>query len=226
MGRKLNAYGHPVDRTGFEYDEGGILDRLLAERNSVLISQPVTGEWIFSLESAEQTGGEYERGVLVLRPGNMGPPEHYHPSYEERFEVLQGEFVFLVEGEEVHASVGDRVVVAPGVRHTFRCVGDEYGALTGETWPAANIVEVLKTMFGMAHDERLLPDGRPHFLHAMVMARAFANNTVFTTPPPEIVLPLSYVVAPIAMALGVELIQERYLDDNFWWRVCEQPVDP
>src|SRR5689334_19762297 len=42
-GRKLDGRGHPIDATGFAYDSDGPLAKLLAQRNSPLFSEPVTG---------------------------------------------------------------------------------------------------------------------------------------------------------------------------------------
>ena len=39
-------------------------------------------------------------------PGNGGLPEHYHPGYEERFEALEGDFVFIVDAERTTLTEG------------------------------------------------------------------------------------------------------------------------
>jgi hypothetical protein len=78
-GRKIDRNGHAIDGTGFGYDGSDRLAELLYHRISPLHSQPVTGEWFFGLVSSTETCGEFERGVGVFRPGNAGPPEHFHP---------------------------------------------------------------------------------------------------------------------------------------------------
>src|SRR5437867_21467 len=65
--------------------------------------------------------------VLIVEmwaePGGGGIVEHIHPHHEERFEILDGEVTFTVEGRKRRAGPGDRVVAAPGVRHAFENTG-------------------------------------------------------------------------------------------------------
>ena len=119
-GRRLDGRGRPVDGTGFTYESDGPLAQLLAQRISPLFSQPVTGEWVFGLISRAETGGEFERGVGVFPPGNAGPPEHFHPAYDEHFNIVQGEFIFRIGGQERAARAGDGLVASKGVAHSFR----------------------------------------------------------------------------------------------------------
>jgi mannose-6-phosphate isomerase-like protein (cupin superfamily) len=160
-GRRLEADGQPVERTGFAYDSQGALAELLAQRVSPVYSQPITGEWIFAVVRGEDTGGEFERGVGVFPPGNAGPPAHIHPGYDERFEIIQGEFVFTIDGKDVRFGPGDRSVASMRSTHTFRCVGDQVGAVIAETRPAARTGDVIATLFGMAHAGLLNRRGHP-----------------------------------------------------------------
>ena len=98
-GRKIDGNGKPVDGTGFEYDSEGRLAELLAQRVSSLFSQPITGEWVFALKTAQETQREFERGVGIFPIGNKGPAEHIHPTYDEHFEVVQGDFIFTIGGQ-------------------------------------------------------------------------------------------------------------------------------
>jgi len=222
-GERLDSNGRPQPNTGFEYDSEGPIAPLLEQRISPIISQPVTGEWIFGLKSEEDTGGEYQSGVVIFRPGNMGPPPHFHPTYDEQFEILVGEFLFVVDGVEQIAQPGDKLVVKQNVPHTFRCISDQYGALIGSTWPASNITPVLFTLFGMAHEGKLGPQGQPKFWHAMVIGEAFADNTVFTSPPPAVTLTLAKILGPIGRALGHQASDPAYEDPAFWEQTVNQP---
>jgi quercetin dioxygenase-like cupin family protein len=222
-GRRLDSRGQPIDGTGFTYDDGGPLAELLARRNSPLISEPITGEWVFGLVTPAETGGAYERGGGIFTPGNAGPPEHFHPIYDEHFRIVQGEFIFRLGGQERPARAGDTLVAAKGTPHTFRCVGSEAGALVVETRPAARIAAVLLTLFGMAHEGLLTPQGQPKLLHAMVVGSEYADDTVFTTPPPAIALPIARLMAPIARALGYRSVETKYFEETFWRAHVEQP---
>ena len=221
-GRRIVA-NSPVDGTGFEYDSEGRLAELLAQRCSPLFSQPITGEWVFGLVTAQTSGGAFERGVGVFPSGNAGPPEHIHPTYDEYFDIVQGEFIFKIDGVERRAQAGEQLVIPIGTPHTFRCVSVGYGVMIVETRPPARIGEVIATLFGMAHEGALTVSGQPKLLQAMVIASEYADDTVFTTPPPAITIPLAKLIAPFARRLGYRATDERYLGELFWRTQVEQP---
>jgi quercetin dioxygenase-like cupin family protein len=222
-GRKLDKNGQPLDRTGFVYDSMGRLAELLALRTSPLLSQPTTGEWVFQVVTPQSTGGAYERGVGVFPPGNAGPAEHFHPTYDEHFDAVQGEFIFTIAGQERRLCAGEQVLAPKGTPHCFRCVGHEVGTLVVETRPAARIGAVISTLFGMAHEGALTPQGRPKFWHAMVIAGEYPDDTVFTKPPPGIVVPMAKTLAPIGRMLGYRSNDDKYLAESFWRARVEQP---
>lgn len=222
-GRTLDRDRHPVDGSGFEYAAGGRIAELLAQRVSPLWSQPITKEWVFGLVAGAQTGGEYERGVGVFTPGNSGPPEHIHPGYVEIFDFIDGEFVFRIGGKERLVSAGEKLTVPIGTPHTFRCVGAVPGVVIVETRPAARIGFVIATLFGMAHEGRLTRGGQPKMMQAMVIGSEYADDTVFTNPPPGVALPLARMLAPLGRRLGYQAIDPKYLEESFWSAHVEQP---
>lgn len=222
-GSLLDQKGKPIDGTGFTYDSGDRLAELLSQRNSSLFSQPVTGEWVFRLIASTETQGEYERGVGIFKPANSGPPEHIHPSYDENFEIVEGDFIFKIDGKEQKASAGEKLRVPKGTPHTFRCVGSKPGAVIVETRPAARTGEVIATLFGLAHEGALTPQGQPKFLQAMVIGSEYADDTVFTNPPPNVAIPIAKTLAPLARLLGYRSSYPRFVDESFWSARVEQP---
>jgi quercetin dioxygenase-like cupin family protein len=223
-GRRIDQNGHPMDGTGFDYDSNDRLAELLNQRISPLFSQPVTGEWIFALILSKDTHGEFERGVVIFRPGNSGPPEHIHPTYDEHFDIVQGDFIFKIDGEERSAGAGKQLVVKRGAPHTFRCVGAKFGVVIGETRPAARIGEVISTLFGMAHEGALTLQGQPKLMQAIVIASEYADDTIFTHPPPGIAIPIAKALAPIGRFLGYRPTYPKYADEKWWSARVEQPT--
>lgn len=225
-GRRLDAQGNPLDGTGFEYERGGRLDELLGQRISPLFSQPVTGEWVCGLVLSASTHGEYERGLGIFSPKNAGPPEHIHPTYAEHFDVVRGDFIFRIGGQAQHLSAGDQVTVPKGTSHTFYCISEQPGITVVETRPAARIGEVIATLFGLAHEGALTPDGQPKLWQAMVIGAEYASDTVFTSPPPSITIPVAKALAPLARRLGYRATYPRFADAAFWSARVEQPLPP
>ncbi len=222
-GRTMGQNGQPIEGTGFDYDSGERLAELMAQRISPLFSQPATGEWVFGLAASASTHGEYERGVGIFKPRNSGPPEHFHPTYDEHFEILRGEFIFKINGQEHRVGAGEKLTVQKGVAHTFRCVGEVYGAIIVETRPAARTGEVIATLFAMAHEGKLTPQGQPQLMQAMVIGSEYAEDTVFTSPPPNIAIPIAKALAPLGRLLGYRPTYPQYAEEGYWKARVEQP---
>lgn len=223
-GRKIDLNGRPIDGTGFDYDSGDRLAELLKQRKSPLYAQPVTGEWVFGLVLSTESHGEYERGVGIFSPGNAGPPEHFHPTYDEHFDILVGDFIFKIDGKEQEGSAGEQILVPKGTPHTFRCVGSKHGVTVVETRPAARTGQVITTLFGLAQEGALTLQGQPKLLQAMVIGSEYADDTVFTHPPPNIAIPVAKALGPIGRLLGYRPIYPRFLEESFWSARVEQPA--
>ena len=222
-GRTIDQTGSLIDGTGFDYDSGDRLAELLNQRKSPLYSQPRTGEWVFGLVLSSETRAEFERGVGIFSPGNAGPPEHFHPTYDEHFDILVGDFIFKIDGKERSAGAGEEILIPKGIPHTFRCVGDRHGVTIVETRPAARTGEVIATLFGLAHEGALTAQGQPKFLQAMVIGSEYADDTVFTNPPPSIAIPIAKTLAPIGRLLKYRATYPRFSEETYWSTHVEQP---
>ena len=222
-GRVLDNNRQPINGTGFEYDSEGRLAELISQRISPVYSNPQTGEWVLGLITSDETNGEFERGLGIFHTGNSGPPAHFHPIYDQHFEIVQGEFVFTIAGKEQTVGAGEQIVIEKGTPHTFRCVGDKFGASVVETRPAGKTAQVITTLFGLAHEGKLTLQGNPKFLQAMLIASEFASDTVFTSSFSSIAIPIAKMVAPIARVAGYRVCYDQYEDDSFWYAHVEQP---
>jgi quercetin dioxygenase-like cupin family protein len=56
-----------------------------------------------------------------------GPPLHRHRDQDEWWYIVEGEYRFEVDGEEIYASAGATVFAPRGSRHAFQNVGNEPG---------------------------------------------------------------------------------------------------
>jgi mannose-6-phosphate isomerase-like protein (cupin superfamily) len=68
-------------------------------------------------------------------PPLEGPPLHRHLDHDEWWYIVEGEYRFEVDGEEIYASAGDTVFAPRGSRHTFQNVGKDRGRTIGTSVP-------------------------------------------------------------------------------------------
>ena len=68
----------------------------------------------------DTTGGEYVEMEFVLPDGCVPPPPHVHPGQVESYEVIEGSFDVMVDGEWQTLGPGESASVPVGTMHTFR----------------------------------------------------------------------------------------------------------
>ena len=67
----------------------------------------------------------FNLAIITIQPRREGPDMHAHDAEDDAFYMLDGELVFVVDGEEVVAGPDTFVLVPPGVQHTFFNRGDD-----------------------------------------------------------------------------------------------------
>jgi len=117
-----------------------------------IIEHPISRERITFLETSAQTGGECVRYQLEVAPGGFAAAPHVHPWIEERFEIVSGEWIFVIEGVEHRLGPGDSASIPARQVHSWRIGGDEVGVAIVECRPALKTEEFFETSFGLAQD--------------------------------------------------------------------------
>jgi quercetin dioxygenase-like cupin family protein len=138
--------------------------------------------------------GEMLKMDVYVDPGGGVNVAHFHPATEERFEVVEGEATFTADGEEIVARAGDPVVVvAPGVRHTFRNSGRSEAHIVCQAEPAMSLQAFLTEAAALSRAGKFNRRGIPTGLRALAEAAEFADRhreTVVLTggvmPPPRL----------------------------------------
>ena len=74
-----------------------------------------TGGVVSAVESHDVPGG--------------GPPPHIHHREEETFQILEGEYEFMVGGKTILAKPGTTLFAPRGIAHTYRYLGQTPGRL-------------------------------------------------------------------------------------------------
>ncbi len=130
-------------------------------RDTRRIYNPVQKDYVTFLKTAAETNGEYTLVEVELAPeGGVGL--HYHKTYSERFDCLEGELkVQLGKGTHVLAA-GASATAAPNVNHRFYNTSGKPCRFRVELRPASRgFEESLQIGYGLARDGETRPNGFP-----------------------------------------------------------------
>jgi mannose-6-phosphate isomerase-like protein (cupin superfamily) len=168
-----------------------------------VIQNPVSGQQLVFLATAEEAGGRVFRAEGVFPPGGFAGVEHIHPRQDEHFEVLAGCASFAVEGVEHVLSAGERIDVPAGTRHTFGNAGEEEMRVIFEFRPGpASTDAFYETYFGFAQQGRVNAEARPGLLDIAAVWGSTSEHAVLGTPPAWIQHVLFWLLAPVARLAG------------------------
>jgi mannose-6-phosphate isomerase-like protein (cupin superfamily) len=134
--------------------------------------------------------GDVLRIEIWTEPGGGVLAEHVHPKLEERYELVEGEVSFRLDGKERHAGAGERLVVPAGVRHSFENTGEGIAHLVVEAEPALQLRESIEDGVRLGESGQLTASGKPRGLRGLLEAAALAHRyreTVILSSPPPLV---------------------------------------
>jgi mannose-6-phosphate isomerase-like protein (cupin superfamily) len=129
------------------------------ERERV-IENPVIGDRVTFLKTAEETNGEYMLAKVELAP-NGGNAMHYHLAFTEAFEVLEGRLNVDLDGRHLVLGPGEKALVPKRIPHRFYSTSDEPVTFTVEMRPARRMEDALRVAYGLARDGRPTPGRSP-----------------------------------------------------------------
>ena len=125
------------------------------------IFNPVQKDYVTFLKTAEETNGEYSL-VEVELASKGGVGIHYHKTYSEKFDCLEGELK-VQAGNTIHTLVpGQTVTASPLVNHRFFNTSDSVCKFRVELHPASRGFEQsLQVGYGLARDGETNSKGFP-----------------------------------------------------------------
>jgi quercetin dioxygenase-like cupin family protein len=115
----------------------------------------IIGDQVLIKLGGRDTAGQFAV-MFGVTPPNAGPPLHRHTREDEAFCVLEGEFLFEVDGKQFRGGPGTFAFLPRGTAHTFQNVTDKPGKLLILTQPAGIedfFVEIDGAMRGMTEPE-------------------------------------------------------------------------
>ena len=147
------------------------------------IENPVTGERIVFRKTSRETNGEAVVIECFVQPNGFVAAAHLHPMQDERFQILRGTVGFKLNGQELIAQPGDRILVPAGTAHKFWNAGDDEAHFVCEVRPALQFEQLIETMFGLAGDGKTNRKGMPNPLRLAVIARHHFDDVRLPFPP-------------------------------------------
>jgi quercetin dioxygenase-like cupin family protein len=95
----------------------------------------IFGDLVSIKVAGNETQGQYTV-ICGETPPLGGPPLHLHTTDAETFYIVEGTFLFELDGEVIHATSGDIVHIQPGVKHLYQNTGADFGKLLLVVAPA------------------------------------------------------------------------------------------
>ena len=174
-------------------------------RTGDVLQNPVTGETVYVVRSAADTGGEYVAVEVRVEPDGFVAATHVHPYQTEVFEILEGEVGFKAGGKTIVAGPGETVVVEPGTAHRFWNNGDVPARFRCEVRPALQFEQLLATMYALAADGKTNRKGMPmNPFRLAVIAGAHFDTVRLPFPPAWLQAAGLAVGSPLGRMLGYQ----------------------
>jgi quercetin dioxygenase-like cupin family protein len=125
------------------------------------IYNPIQKDTVTFLKTSDETGGKYTLVEVELDPkGGVGL--HYHKTYTEKFEVVEGELKVQL-GKKIHTLAAGEIATAdPNINHRFFNQSGKPCKFRVELRPASKGFEQsLQIGYGLATDGHCKPNGFP-----------------------------------------------------------------
>jgi quercetin dioxygenase-like cupin family protein len=177
--------------------------------NDRKIYNPVQKDYATFLKTSRETNGEYTLIEIEVAPGGKTTP-HYHKTYAEHFEVLQGTLEVMADGETRTLRPGEEAVAPINTLHNFHNPTSEPTTFLVELRPGSEGFEkALKAGYGLARDGLVRADGTPRSFSQLAVLLEWSEIRIpglFT-----VIEPLFRILVRRAKRKGVDReLEERY----------------
>jgi quercetin dioxygenase-like cupin family protein len=173
------------------------------------IYNPIQKDYATFLETSEETGGERTLIEIEVAPGG-GTTPHYHLTYDEHFEVLEGALEVMVGDETRTLTEGENATAPANTLHNFHNATDEPTTFLVEFRPGhGGFEKALQVAYGLAADGLANSGGLPKNLYHMALLFEWGEGRVpgiFT-----VIEPLMRLLAKRARRKGIDKeLEARY----------------
>ena len=163
---------------------------------------PIQKDYATFLETSEETGGVRTLIEVEVAPGGGNDP-HYHLTYDEHFEVLEGTLEVLVDKDTVTLRPGEKAVATKNTLHRFRNRTDQPARFLVELRPGhSGFEKAIKVAYGLASDGLASANGTPRNLYYTALLMEWS----------DIRLPGIYTVAEPLLRLLARRARRKGID--------------
>jgi mannose-6-phosphate isomerase-like protein (cupin superfamily) len=167
------------------------------------LENPITGERIVFLQTAQESEGARVVIDHFLRPHTPTFSEHVQLNQEERFEIISGSASYRINGVKRQAHAGEIIIVPPGTPHMNPWnESDTDLHFRHTTSPDLGSERFFETLFSLARDGKTNARGEVNLLQVIVIGDALASQTYRTGIPMSVQRVLIRVLAVIGRWLG------------------------
>ena len=163
---------------------------------------PIINDTATFIKTSEETNGEYSLLEIDLYKSD-GPPLHFHKSFSEKFEVIEGTLYLQVGKEKNILKPGESRLVAKGTPHRFSNINDNLVRFRITLRPGhLGMENFIKIIYSLAQDGLTDKKGKPNsFAHlAIILAMSDTNASGLMS----LLSPIIRIVAKRAHKNGTE----------------------
>jgi quercetin dioxygenase-like cupin family protein len=170
---------------------------------------PTQKDYATFLKTSEETGGEYTLIEIEVAPGGGNAP-HYHKTYDEHFEVLEGTLEVLLDKDTLPLRPGQKAIAKRNTRHCFSNPADKPARFLVELRPGSEGFEkALKAGYGLAADGLTSANGAPKNPYQLAVLLDWSEMRL--SGPLALAEPLFRLLARRAKRKGIDReLEERY----------------
>jgi quercetin dioxygenase-like cupin family protein len=172
-----------------------------ASRERVLESS-INGQRIRILRSAAESGGAELLMESTFRPHGAPPPDHFHPTQREHFEVLDGTLSVRLDGVVRTMRAGESFDVPGGAVHAMWNAGDDEARVLWAVRPALRTEQLLEQLFAVGRGDGRRATVPVKLLQTAVLLDEYAAELQLAKPPRAVQRLLLTPLALLGRALG------------------------
>lgn len=179
------------------------------EQKARTISHPLIGDVVTFLKTAEETNEEYTLVEVELAPGG-GNGLHYHTTFVEHFEAINGVLGVQIGKDELMLKPGETYTVEKHIRHRF-FNPDKGNKITFKVKvsPSRYFEETLRIAYGLAWDGKVNKQGIPKSIWHMAILFD-KGETYLPGIPYAMQKSIFGLLARLAVKLGKHRELEKY----------------